>query len=331
MTNFKALGRLEKVDLREAWLSEASDFTPWLAREENLALLGETIGLELELEAQEKEVGPFRADILCKDTLTDNWVLIENQLEKTDHCHLGQLMTYAAGLHAVTIVWIAKRFTDEHRAALDWLNERTDEKVNLFGLEVELWRIGDSPVAPKFNIICQPNNWSRTIQQAATGTGIISEHKQTQLKFWNSFKEYVESNSKFLRCPKPQPQHYMGHGINCPGTFLSSVVSHWNAETGLRGPEIRAEVCLTGMKAKNIFVELEKQKESIQKALGFTMTWRNPEDKMMCRIYTKKETDFTDESLWPEQFEWLRERQETLYRVFKPILQTLSQAPGISI
>src|SRR5882672_9937256 len=113
------LGRLRKVDLREAWSSENSDFTPWLAQEENLKLLGEAIGIELELEWQEKDVGPFRADILCKDTATDDWVLIENQLERTDHCHLGQLITYAAGLNAVTIVWIAERFTQEHRAALD--------------------------------------------------------------------------------------------------------------------------------------------------------------------------------------------------------------------
>jgi hypothetical protein len=183
MMSKQDLGRLPKAELREAWSSEASDFTPWLAQEENLSLLGEAIGIELELDSQEKEVGPFRADILCKDTATGNWVLIENQLERTDHSHLGQLLTYAAGLNAVTVVWIAAHFTEEHRATLDWLNERTDEKINLFGLEVELWRIGDSPIAPKFNIISQPNNWSRTVQQAAAGSGEVSAHKQLQLGY----------------------------------------------------------------------------------------------------------------------------------------------------
>jgi len=125
-----SLGRLEKIGLREVWLDEAADFTPWLARPENLRLLGETIGIVLECEAQEKEVGPFRADILCKDTTTGSWVLIENQLERTNHTHLGQLLTYAAGLDAVTIVWITQRFTEEHRAALDWLNEKTEEGIN---------------------------------------------------------------------------------------------------------------------------------------------------------------------------------------------------------
>src|SRR6056297_3245278 len=117
------LGRLERVDLREIWLSEAQDFTPWLARPENLSVLAETLGMELELEAQEQAVGPFRADLLCKDLDSDKWVLVENQLERTDHRHLGQLMTHAAGLKAVSIVWIAASFTEEHRAALDWLNE----------------------------------------------------------------------------------------------------------------------------------------------------------------------------------------------------------------
>ena len=110
-----SLGRLGRVDLREIWTSESTDFTPWLARSENLAVLGDTIGFDLEVEAQEKEVGPFRADILCKDLRTGNWVLIENQPEKTDHIHLGQLLVYASGLKAVTIVWIARQFTDEHR------------------------------------------------------------------------------------------------------------------------------------------------------------------------------------------------------------------------
>ena len=115
------LGRLESVDLREAWETEAQDFTPWLAK--NLSVLAETLDMELELEAVETNVGPFRADILCKNADGGAWVLIENQLERTNHSHLGQLLTYAAGLNAVTICWIAARFTEEHRATLDWLND----------------------------------------------------------------------------------------------------------------------------------------------------------------------------------------------------------------
>ena len=122
MTTKAKLGRLQRVELRECWEREDTDFTPWLASEENIALLGEAIGIELEVQQEEASVGPFRADILCKNTASSELVIIENQLERTDHGHLGQTLTYAAGLDAVTIIWIAARFTEEHRAALDWLN-----------------------------------------------------------------------------------------------------------------------------------------------------------------------------------------------------------------
>jgi hypothetical protein len=324
----KTLGRLEKVGLREVWRSESGDFTPWLVQEENLNLLGEAIGIELELESQEKDVGPFRADILCKDTASDNWVLIENQIERTDHSHPGQLLTYAAGLNAVTIVWIAERFMDEHRATLDWLNERTDEKINLFGMEIELWRIGGSPVAPKFNIISQPNDWARTVQQAAAGSGGVSAHKQLQLKFWTAFKMHMEDRGSFIKCQKPSPQHWTNHAIGRSGMHLNSIVSTWNSETGEKGPEIRAELYLDGQKAKQEFTALEKQKENIEKELGFPLTWHNPEKKLACRLYTRQNADFLNENIWPEQFEWLRQRLETMYKVLGPIVKNLKLEPS---
>lgn len=325
----KNLGRLHKVDLREAWTSESSDFTPWLAQEENLKLLGEAVGIELELESQEKEVGPFRADILCKDTANDSWVLIENQLERTDHSHLGQLITYAAGLNAVTIVWIAERFTEEHRAAMDWLNERTDEKINLFGLEIELWRIGESPIAPKFNIISQPNDWSRTVQQAAAaGSGEVSAHKQLQLKFWTAFKAYMEQKGSFVKCQKPMPQHWANHAIGRSGVHLNSIVSAMNSEDSAKGPEIRTQLYIDGPNAKQEFAALEKQKDAIEKSLGFPLAWHNPEKKVMCRLSTRKDADFLNEALWPEQFEWLRQHLEIMHKVFAPIMKNLKLDEG---
>ena len=315
------LGRLEKVGLRAAWTSESGDFTPWLAQEENLRLLGEVIDIELELEAQEKEVGPFRADILCRDTATGNWVLVENQLERTDHCHLGQLLTYAAGLNAVTIVWIAERFTPEHRAALDWLNERTDEKINLFGLEIELWRIGDSPIAPKFNIISQPNDWSRTV---VAGTRGVSKTEQLQLRFWTAFKEHMELKSSSIRCQKPAARGWLSHPFGSSGFRLSSVASTYNSDKRVYDPEIRVDVNLDGPNAKLEFAALEQQRESIETALGFGLTWHNPEGKVACRIYTRRDANFADEALWPEQFEWLRLRAEALHRVFGPIVKNLN-------
>lgn len=324
--NDKPLGRLEKVELRKAWMSESSDFTPWLAREENLKLLSEAIGIELECEAQEKGVGPFRADILCKDTATDDWVLIENQLERTDHSHLGQLLTYAAGLNAVTIVWIAERFTDEHRAAIDWLNNRTDDKINLFGLEIELWRIGDSAIAPKFNIVCQPNDWTRTVEQAATGE--LSEHRQLQHRYWTAYKQYLERQGSPIRCQRPGPQHWFNHPIGRSGVHLSSVVSLWNSITGAKGPEIRAQLYLNGRNAKREFDALQADKENIEKTLGFPLTWHNPDGKAMCKIYTRMDADFLDETQWPQQFEWLRQRLEKMQGLFTPVMKNLAALPS---
>lgn len=317
------LGQLEEVGLREIWKSEAGDFTPWLAQEENLRLLGETVGLDLELERQEQEVGAFRADLLCKNTLDDSWVLIENQIERTDHTHLGQILTYAAGLEAVTVIWVAETFTDEHRAALDWLNEITEEKFTFFGLEVELWRIGDSNPAPKFNIVSKPNDWSRTVQKAAGVSGELSAHKQLQRRFWTAFKEHMEAKGSPVRCQKPLAQHWMNHAIGRSGFHLDSIVSLWNSETGVKGPEIRTELYLNGPGAKQQFAVLEGQKAGIEEALGFPLTWHNPENKLACRAFTRRNADFLDDSLWPEQFEWLRQRLEKMYAVLRPIVRDL--------
>ena len=223
--NGKPLGCLQRVDLRTIWTVEATEFTPWLARSENLEVLGETLGIDLELEAQEKAVGPFRADILCKDIGTDAWVLVENQLERTDHIHLGQLLTYAAGLQAVTIVWLAARFTDEHRATLDWLNKITDESFRFFGLEIELWRIGDSPAAPKFNVVSKPNDWSRSVAHAAQAIddAELSEMRIKQRKYWIAFHLVLDDVSGPVSGNrKPQPKSWMAYGIGRSSFKLSA-------------------------------------------------------------------------------------------------------------
>ena len=175
------LVRLEPVDLRGVWSDEAKNFTPWLA--DNLDVLETTLEIGLELEGVEETVGRFKADIICKDTddPAARRVLIENQLEQTDHNHLGQLLTYAAGLEAVTIIWIAKKFQEEHRAAIDWLNEITGKGIFFFGLEIELWRIEDSPPAPKFNIVSKPNDWSKSIRERDNAITPVKEMRNSLL------------------------------------------------------------------------------------------------------------------------------------------------------
>ena len=259
------LGQLIKVPLREFWEGEASDFTPWLADEENIGLLGETIGFELEVEAQEKNVGPFRADILCKDTVTGDWVLIENQLERTDHSHLGQLLTYAAGLEAVTVVWIAERFTDEHRAALDWLNEITAEAVSFFGLEIELWRIGDSPMAPKFNMVSHPNDWTKTVSRISPIEELTSTN-QLYLEYWTGLRDLLEQRNGVIKPVKPLPRNWTGFGIGRSKFRL-------DASASMRGEWICVSLTLRAPNAKPHFNLLKQDRIGIETAIGAELEW----------------------------------------------------------
>lgn len=305
------LGKLEPVDPRQAWSSEGGHFTPWLARPDNIALLGEAIGLELEVEAQEKNVGPFRADILCRNTIDASWVLIENQLERTDHTHLGQLLTYAAGLEAVTIIWVARTFTEEHRAALDWLNRATNEKINFFGLEIELWRIGSSPLAPKFNVVSKPNDWSQTVSDAARGieSGEVTPTKQLQLQFWTQLREYAQQRKTFLKFQKPLPQHWTTLAIGRSDFFLVATV---NMQAG----EVSAQLVLNSERAKAEFKELESAKPEIERQAAIQFEWRELANKRQSRIETRRSATPTDQSSWPELFKWLVDRLELIHKTF---------------
>jgi hypothetical protein len=177
----KPLSKLERVPLREAWKHEANDFTPWLAEEDNLNTLADALGLaDLELVATEHWVGEFKLDILC--TSGDDQVIIENQLDKTNHAHLGQLLTYAAGTGAKKVIWVAESFRPEHVAALEFLNQNTTEELSFFAVEVELWRIGDSPLAPQFEVVAKPNDWAKSGREQTKAAANATPAKQRQLK-----------------------------------------------------------------------------------------------------------------------------------------------------
>lgn len=327
MTTPMALGRLEKVDPRLAWKSEPQDFTPWLAREENLSLLGETIGLELELEATEKSVGPFSADILCKEKAEDRWVLIENQLERTDHTHLGQIITYAAGLNAVIVVWISTLITEQHRAALDWLNQISEENVNFFGLEIELWRIGDSPVAPKFNVVSKPNDWSKAVIPASASVE-LTEAKQLQLEFWMAFHDFAKERGTKVTPTRPLPQHWMNLAIGRSGFGLTAIASLWDSETeSYDSNEVRAEVSVTVNDAKKYFGLLTSEASTIESELGYPLTWHDPPNANACRVYVRRPANLRDATTWPELHQWLLERLEELKEVFGPRIRDLALPP----
>ena len=314
------LGRLEQVDLRSIWGTEDRDFTPWLAEEYNLGLLGDAIGIELALEAQEEAVGPFRADILCKDTANGSWVLIENQLERTDHTHLGQLLTYASGLQAVTLVWISRKFTEEHRAALDWLNEITDDTFKFFGLEIEAWKIGDSNAAPKFNIVSKPNDWHREVSRGASqlNRGELTEGQKIQLAFWTDFRTYVDDVGAEFKSVKPQPQNWLNFGIGRTGFSISPIASlgrQW--QTVSDSHELRVDLWLPD---RDTCDALQAQSEEIASALKKDLIWH---DSRGFRLSVRREADFHDKSKWPEYIQWLVGGMNDFYKYFRPIIRTL--------
>lgn len=312
--NDQSLGRLQRVDLRTIWTSEPAGFTPWLAKPANLEILGETLGLELEPESVEKEVGSFRADIVCKDIGTDSSVLIENQLEQTDHDHLGKLLTYAAGLQAVTVVWLAERFRDEHRAALDWLNEITQQDSRFFGLEIELWRIGDSPAAPKFNIVSMPNDWSRSVAQAArtTDDAKLSELRLMQRKYWTGLNDRLKAASGPVSGNrKAQAVSWMAYGIGLGGFRLGAVMNTWDKV-------IRVELYISGDNAAERLVLLEGQKDEIERELGYPLEWgdQSPTARDRRISYYLREVDPENEPDWPQQHQWIAEHLNKMHRAF---------------
>jgi hypothetical protein len=321
------LGRLEPVDLRTVWLSEPRGFTPWVARDDNLALLGHAIGIDLELVAQEHAVGPFRADILCKraDDLSESaeeqsFILIENQLERTDHLHLGQLLTYAAGLKAAIVVWVAASFTEEHRAALDWLNRITTDQFRFFGLEVELWRIGSSPAAPRFNIVAKPNDWSRTVSQAARTieSGAVRERAARYLPYWAALQRLLAARQSPVQLTNPRAEHAVHFAIGRTGFRLA-------AFAGWRDKLIGVGIYIKDLPGKPYFHLLERQRSAIETELGFPVEWQELPEQRRSRIeVTKQEVDPADKTDWPAQHTWLAERLESFARTFRQRVITLN-------
>jgi hypothetical protein len=312
------LGILEKVAVREAWPGEASDFTPWLAQEKNLSSLGEEIGFDLELIEIECEVGPYRADILAKRAGADHMVVIENQFGKTDHGHLGQLLTYAAGVGgdgagARTVIWIAERFSEPHRAALDWLNKCTEPGIGFYGIELQLWKIGDSPFAPKFNLVSSPNDWQKQLTQKTSGP---SESDQVYLDFWTNFIAFCEREHSTLPLPKnPPDRHWLPMSIGRSGFHVSL-----NARKKTR--DLECQLWLSGREAKTAFSLLVAKREAITEALGRNIRF-DDDAAIRSKIYETSLLNINNREEWPSINSWLRERGETYIAFFAPLVKEL--------
>lgn len=268
-------GKITKLNLREVWAKEASDFTPWLA--ENITALGEALGIELELQSREAAVGDFSLDLLAKDLGSGRTVIIENQLTQTDHDHLGKLLTYAAGFSASTVIWVAETIRDEHRQSLEWLNQRTDEETHFFGVVIEVFKIDDSKPAYSFNPVVFPNEWQKSKKREATTN--VSSKGEAYRNYFQSLIDELRENHRFTNAKIGQPQNWY--------TFSSGFSNIPIGAVFAMGEKTRVELYIDvqdGEKNKAIFDKLHEQKDLIQKEYGSTLEWERLDDKRASRI-----------------------------------------------
>ncbi|MDE2902106.1 MAG: DUF4268 domain-containing protein [Chloroflexota bacterium] len=321
------ISTLESVDVRRVWPDESSDFTPWLADPENLTRLGDELGLTLEPRGTEQAVGSFSADILCRrldgGSDDESWVVIENQYGRTNHDHLGKLLTYTAGLNARTVVWIAEEFRDEHRAALDLLNASTSGEYAYFGVEIELLKIDDSLPAPRFNIVVQPNDWARTVRPIGSG-GELSETRQMQLDFWTDFQRLMESSTK-IPVTQPAPRPYVTHRVGVAGVRVVSFFTTWNSATqNYATGEVRVALELFGRSHRERFDQLADQADLIRNAAGQPYLWQPWESESILRIMVRRDAEFENRQEWPEYQAWLKTEVEHMLRVLVPRAKELA-------
>ena len=299
------LGKLEKVkDLRVVWKNEAQDFTKWLSNEQNLELLGNELGIDIDLISIEAKTGSFSTDILAMESSTENKIVIENQLESTNHDHLGKIITYASGHDAKTIIWVVKEAREEHRRAVDWLNEHTDDEINIFLCRIELWKIDDSNLAPKFQIVSSPNNWTKTIKRSTDNK--LSATKMLQLNYWTKLSERLDDYEEF-NARKANPQHWYNLAIG-------SSLAHISLNVNTQKKEIRNEIWIRD--SKDLYDYLESQKEEIEKDLGYSLVWERLDDKKASYIAISKKIDINNEENWDESISWQLEKAVEFFNVF---------------
>ena len=300
------LSKLKTVELRKVWKNEASDFTTWLAKEENLKLLSDEIGIDISLVQTEASVGRFSLDILAEEENTGRKIVIENQLESTNHDHLGKVITYASGFNAEIIIWIVKDVRDEHKQAVDWLNEHTDDEVNIFAIRMELWQIDNSPCAPKFQIVSEPNDWAKAVKKS-TAQAELSERRLMQLEFWNQFREFAKSRKSALRMRKAFPQHWYDISIGTPKSFLEFIIDVNNSQ-------IRCEFYIPD--SKELYSALLEKKDEIERELDYKLEWLNQEGRKYSSIRRVLDVDVQDSHNWEKAFSWFMNTAIDFQKVF---------------
>lgn len=305
------IGRLTEVDVRELWKHEQHDFSNWLAKEENLEYLNEILGLTLVNVDKEVYVGPYRCDLVAKDEVSDTVVIIENQLESTNHDHLGKIITYASGLGATVIVWIVRDAKEEHRAAIEWLNNNTVDTINFFLIEIHAYRIGGSEPAPKFEIIEQPNGFVKQGVRSKAEGETLSKSESERLVFWEQFRQAVIDRGRPFNPAKPSADSWCTIAVGS---------SQANISIDLVNKDSLIVVSFNSGN-KDLFDGLQRHRKEIEAELGFPLEWNRMDNKKTSRIkYFIPGLNFDDHSNYTALIEQVIDLVVKMRRVFREYL-----------
>lgn len=310
------IGELEVVDIRKVWQHEAHNFTPWLLK--NSEMLGKLLGIDLELVASEHPVGGFSLDLIGHDPSTGELVIVENQLEQSDHSHLGQLLTYAGGTDATNIIWIATNFREEHRAAIDWLNNRTDEKTRFFAVSIAAVKIGNSDVAPLFTLVAKPNNWNKIVK-ASSAAASLSEKSGAYFEFWTKYLERISVDHPNWTNTTYVPT---GNWIS-----LRSGISSVTFGTVFTTQGLRSEMYFGSSDAEinqARYEALLAQKSEFEKLFGAELSWEPIDGKKATRIsYYWPDQKVEQLENWHEYLDWFIDAQTRFRFAAAPFLEGL--------
>lgn len=302
------LGKLQEVDIRKLWNHEQYDFSEWLSKAENLELLNEAIGLTLSEVEKEVYVGSYRCDLVGTDETTGDKVIIENQLEMSNHDHLGKIITYASGLDAKVVVWIVKEAREEHRSAIEWLNNNTPEKLSFFLIEIHAYQIGDSLCAPKFEVVEKPNGFIKNAK-TQSGSGDYNKSQGERIEFWTRFNEVLVERGKPFNVRKPTTDHWYDIAIGTSEAHVSLTLVN---KDGCVGVELYIN------DNKDLFDKLYAQKDEIEQKLGLDPEWQRLDGKKAARIlYRMPGLNFDDHSNYDSLMNEMIDKAVLFSTVFK--------------
>ncbi len=281
------IGKLKEVDIRNLWKHEQYDFSEWLSHDENIEELNSILGLTLTDVSKEVYVGSYRCDLVAIDESTGIKVIIENQLEASNHDHLGKIITYASGLDAEVVVWIVTHAKEEHRSAIEWLNNNTNGNINFFLIELHAYRIGDSLPAPYFEVVEKPNDFIKNTKVNGDKSE-LNKSQSERLEFWNRFNEILVEKGKPFNVRKATTDHWYDVAIGTSGVHIA--INLINKESN-----IVVELYINDN--KELFDRLLQNKNIIEQELGFQLDWQRLDNRSASRIKSYiKGLNFDDHS-----------------------------------